>query len=47
MEGPLPSGWEVKFDQYGRKYFVDHKNRLVYFVEKIIFEKDLNSIINY
>ncbi|XP_022255905.1 E3 ubiquitin-protein ligase Su(dx)-like [Limulus polyphemus] len=28
VEGePLPSGWEVRFDQYGRKYYVDHNTR--------------------
>ncbi|XP_013794411.2 NEDD4-like E3 ubiquitin-protein ligase WWP1 [Limulus polyphemus] len=26
-EEPLPSGWEVRFDQYGRKYYVDHNTR--------------------
>ncbi|EJD05942.1 HECT-domain-containing protein [Fomitiporia mediterranea MF3/22] len=25
--GPLPSGWEVRIDQMGRRYYVDHNNR--------------------
>lgn len=24
---PLPSGWEVRFDQFGRRYYVDHNTR--------------------
>lgn len=26
-EEPLPSGWEVRFDQFGRRYYVDHNTR--------------------
>lgn len=26
-EEMLPGGWEVRFDQYGRKYYVDHNTR--------------------
>lgn len=26
-EEPLPQGWEIRFDQYGRKYYVDHNTR--------------------
>lgn len=26
-EGPLPPGWEVRFDQYGRRYYVDHTTK--------------------
>ncbi|XP_015912196.1 E3 ubiquitin-protein ligase Su(dx) [Parasteatoda tepidariorum] len=26
-EEPLPTGWEVRFDQYGRKYYVDHNTK--------------------
>lgn len=26
-EEPLPPGWEVRFDQYNRKYYVDHNTR--------------------
>ncbi|KAG8188583.1 hypothetical protein JTE90_005940 [Oedothorax gibbosus] len=26
-EEPLPVGWEVRFDQYSRKYYVDHNTR--------------------
>jgi hypothetical protein len=26
-EDPLPPGWEMRFDQYGRKYYVDHNTR--------------------
>lgn len=26
-EEPLPEGWEMRFDQYGRKYFVDHSTK--------------------
>ena len=26
-EEPLPPGWEMRFDQYGRRYYVDHNNR--------------------
>lgn len=26
-EEALPMGWEVRFDQYGRKYYVDHNTR--------------------
>lgn len=26
-EEPLPGGWEVRFDQYGRRYYVDHNTR--------------------
>lgn len=25
--GPLPSGWEIRYDSYGRQYFVDHNTR--------------------
>jgi len=24
---PLPPGWEMRFDQYGRRYYVDHNTR--------------------
>ena len=27
MEEPLPEGWELRFDQYGRKYYVDHTTK--------------------
>jgi atrophin-1 interacting protein 5 (WW domain-containing E3 ubiquitin protein ligase 1) len=23
-EEPLPSGWEMRLDQFGRRYYVDH-----------------------
>lgn len=26
-EDPLPEGWEMRFDQYGRKYYVDHSTK--------------------
>lgn len=26
-EEPLPPGWEVRYDQYNRKYYVDHNTR--------------------
>ncbi|GMR53210.1 hypothetical protein PMAYCL1PPCAC_23405, partial [Pristionchus mayeri] len=26
-EESLPDGWELRFDQYGRKYYVDHTNK--------------------
>lgn len=26
-EEPLPQGWEIRFDQFGRKYYVDHNTR--------------------
>ncbi|KAF8365966.1 wwp-1, partial [Pristionchus pacificus] len=26
-EEPLPDGWELRFDQYGRKYYVDHTTK--------------------
>ncbi|GMT00452.1 hypothetical protein PENTCL1PPCAC_22626, partial [Pristionchus entomophagus] len=26
-EEPLPNGWEIRFDQYGRKYYVDHTTK--------------------
>ena len=26
-EEPLAAGWEVRFDQYGRKYYVDHNTK--------------------
>ncbi|CAL8102046.1 unnamed protein product [Orchesella dallaii] len=26
-EPPLPPGWEVRFDQYGRRYYVDHTTK--------------------
>jgi len=26
-EDPLPPGWEMRFDQYGRRYYVDHNTR--------------------
>jgi len=26
-EEPLPPGWEMRFDSYGRKYYVDHNTR--------------------
>jgi hypothetical protein len=26
-EEPLPPGWEMRFDQYGRRYYVDHNTR--------------------
>ena len=28
-EEPLPPGWEMRFDSYGRKYYVDHNTRFV------------------
>ncbi|XP_039278616.1 E3 ubiquitin-protein ligase Su(dx) isoform X2 [Nilaparvata lugens] len=27
MEDPLPSGWEMRYDEYGRRYYVDHNTR--------------------
>lgn len=27
-EDPLPPGWEMRFDQYGRRYYVDHNTRM-------------------
>uniref|UniRef100_A0A914UPW8 E3 ubiquitin-protein ligase n=1 Tax=Plectus sambesii TaxID=2011161 RepID=A0A914UPW8_9BILA len=27
VEEPLPEGWEMRFDQYGRKYYVDHSTK--------------------
>uniref|UniRef100_A0A1A9UR01 HECT-type E3 ubiquitin transferase n=1 Tax=Glossina austeni TaxID=7395 RepID=A0A1A9UR01_GLOAU len=27
---PLPAGWEIRFDQYGRRYYVDHNTRSTY-----------------
>ena len=27
QEEPLPEGWEMRFDQYGRKYYVDHTTK--------------------
>lgn len=24
---PLPPGWEMRFDTYGRRYYVDHNTR--------------------
>ncbi len=26
-EEPLPPGWEMRYDNYGRRYYVDHNNR--------------------
>lgn len=26
-EEQLPDGWEMRFDQYGRKYYVDHTTK--------------------
>ena len=26
-EEPLPPGWEMRCDQYGRRYYVDHNTR--------------------
>lgn len=27
---PLPQGWEIRFDQFGRRYYVDHNTRSTY-----------------
>ena len=27
VEEPLPAGWEMRYDVYGRKYYVDHNTR--------------------
>lgn len=27
---PLPAGWEIRFDQIGRRYYVDHNTRSTY-----------------
>ena len=27
QEEPLPPGWEMRYDNYGRRYYVDHNNR--------------------
>ncbi|EDW39569.1 GL15308 [Drosophila persimilis] len=27
---PLPAGWEIRLDQYGRRYYVDHNTRSTY-----------------
>ncbi|KAG8227061.1 hypothetical protein J437_LFUL013244 [Ladona fulva] len=27
MEEPLPPGWEMRYDMYGRRYYVDHNTR--------------------
>lgn len=29
-EEELPTGWEARFDQYGRRYYVDHNTRSTY-----------------
>jgi len=26
-EEPLPSGWEMRSDQFGRRYYVDHTTK--------------------
>lgn len=26
-DDPLPTGWEMRYDMYGRKYYVDHNTR--------------------
>lgn len=26
-DDPLPAGWEMRYDMYGRKYYVDHNTR--------------------
>lgn len=30
-EEPLPPGWEMRLDTYGRRYYVDHNTKYVYF----------------
>ncbi|KAK2578358.1 hypothetical protein KPH14_002630 [Odynerus spinipes] len=27
LEEPLPSGWEMRYDSYGRRYYIDHNTR--------------------
>lgn len=27
IEEPLPAGWEMRFDTFGRRYYVDHNTR--------------------
>ena len=27
---PLPAGWEIRYDQFGRRYYVDHNTRSTY-----------------
>ena len=31
QEEPLPPGWEMTYDNYGRRYYVDHNNRCTTF----------------
>lgn len=29
-EEPLPFGWEMRYDTFGRRYYVDHNTRYLY-----------------
>ena len=31
--GPLPDGWEIRYTEHGRKYFVDHMSRTTQFTD--------------
>ena len=31
--GPLPDGWEIRYTDHGRKYFVDHMSRTTQFTD--------------
>ena len=31
--GPLPEGWEIRYTEHGRKYFVDHMSRTTQFTD--------------
>lgn len=34
---PLPPGWEMRYDTYGRRYYVDHNTRLVQLYPIFVF----------
>ena len=44
--GPLPSGWELRFTESGRPYFLNHMNRTTQFTDPRLSNRNvLNNIL--
>lgn len=42
QDEPLPPGWEMRLDTYGRRYYVDHNTRYGITFYLLEFVKDKN-----
>lgn len=46
-EEPLPVGWEMRYDMYGRRYYVDHNTRYVLLNYFLLFAAILFNKCSY